>query len=66
MTILLVLVVEIGEVHDQVLDHKHMRQRCYYCGLVSALSMGLRHATVLVPSMLIAQEPHIPSQQDLP
>lgn len=27
--------------------------------------MGLRHATVLVPSMFIEQDPHIPSLHDL-
>lgn len=34
-------------------------------GLDVSEFIGLRHATVLVPSMFIEQDPHIPSLHDL-
>lgn len=36
-----------------------------YVAVLVSVSIGLRQATVLVPSMFIAQDPHIPSLHDL-
>jgi hypothetical protein len=60
-----VLGVEGGEVRHQVLDDRHMRQRVDARLTVPLKSsMPLVQASVLVPSMFMAQEPQMPSRQE--
>jgi hypothetical protein len=58
-----VLGVEIGQVRHQVLDHRQVRQRIDLHRAVDLVE-PLVQASVLVPSMFIAQEPQMPSRQD--
>ena len=58
-----VLGVEVGEVGHQVLDHRHVRQRVDL-HVALDLVMPLVQASVLTPSMFIAQEPQMPSRQE--
>jgi hypothetical protein len=58
-----VLGVKVRQVRHQILDHLHVRQRIDL-HLALHLVMPLVQASVLVPSMFIAQEPQMPSRQE--
>ena len=59
-----ILGVGLGQVGHQILHHRHMRQRVDLDRRPCTSSIGFRQASVLVPSMFMAQEPQMPSRQE--